>query len=306
MLIESVLIIVLALLLDALIGEFRCCHPLVAFGKLANFVERKLNKPGTSYLKLKGVMGVVILILPLITMLALLQAISEVLLLNVFVLYLTIGRKSLHQHALNVFLPLNQNRLQAARKNIGFIVSRDTADLNKQQVTTACIESVIENSNDAIYGAIFWFVILGAPGALMYRLANTLDAMWGYKNSRFLSFGWAAAKFDDVLNWLPARLTVLSFAVLSRFTEVWNLAFKQGMQCSSKNAGPVMAAGACALKIKLGGLAYYHGEKICKPELGCGHEAQPDDIKRALKLTDKVLVLWVFALVLISFLMEMV
>jgi len=173
-------------------------------------------------------------------------------------------------------------------------------------VVVASIESVIENSSDAIFAAIFWYIVAGAPGVVMYRLTNTLDAMWGYKNKRFSSFGWFAAKFDDVLNWTPSRLTVFSFALLSHFNKVWFLSFEQGMKCSSKNAGPVMAAGACALNIKLGGTACYNGEKINKPELGCGEEASVLDVKRALVLIDKVLLLWLSILIFAGLLLEFI
>ena len=141
---------------------------------------------------------------------------------------------------------------------------------------------------------------------LIYRLANTLNAMWGYKNARYLNFGWAAAHFDDLLNWMPARLTVFNFAILGQFQTVWQTAFQQGMQCSSINAGPVMAAGTCALNIKLGGEAHYEGMAINKPELGCGKSAEVTDIKRALSLVDKTLVLWLGVLVLTGLMVEVI
>jgi len=169
---------------------------------------------------------------------------------------------------------------------------------------------LIENSNDAIFGVIFWYLLAGAPAVVIYRLVNTLDAMWGYKNSRFRQFGWAAARLDDVLNWLPARLTVASFALVSvfdgkkiqpaRLLEVWQLAFNQGLKCSSKNAGPVMAAGAAALKIKLGGKAEYNGVAIDKPVLGCGNDAQIKDIQRGLSLIDKSLLAWLLLILLLT------
>jgi adenosylcobinamide-phosphate synthase len=308
MIFESALIVVLALLLDNVFAEPARYHPLVGFGKLANQLEQRLNHKNANNLKRNGILAVLILLLPSAILLSLLSiALYDLimhLLLEAFILYLVIGRKSLQQHALEVSRALEENDLPRARKKIALIVSRDTHDMSRQQVITASIESIIENSNDAIYAALFWYLLAGPPGVLIYRLVNTLDAMWGYKNSRYKDFGWAAARFDDVLNWIPARLTVFSFAILSQFFKVWSAAFEQGLICSSKNAGPVMAAGASALNIKLGGDATYAGQVINKPELGCGYDAELDDIKRALKLVDKVLVLWVFVLVMLGILFK--
>ena len=95
--------------------------------------------------------------------------------------------------------------LDEAREKTGWIVSRETDDLPKDQVIRATIESVLENGNDAVFGAVFWFIVAGAPGVVLFRLANTLDAMWGYKNDKYIFFGRTAAYLDDALNWIPAR-----------------------------------------------------------------------------------------------------
>lgn len=303
---ETLLIITFALLLDQLLGEARRFHPLAGFGNCARRLENYLNKKCAS--RLKGVLGLLILVLPLVLPLALLLVYLKNLslspvyyqLIDIAIIYLAVGRKSLREHALNVLKPLEQGDLAKAREKISLIVSRDTHEMSQQQVIIACLESIIENSNDAIFGVIIWYLIGGAPGVLVYRLVNTLDAMWGYKNERFLYFGWAAARLDDVLNWLPARLSVFSFALVakgSEFSKVWQTAFQQGGKCSSKNAGPVMSAGACALNIKLGGKARYSGVSINKPDLGCGNQAGISDIKHALSLIDKTLLLWFGVLV---------
>ncbi len=297
MLIETALIVFFALLLDAVLGEPKRYHPLAGFGLYAIRLESILNKP--EHGKIYGVLALLVSILPIVALLVFLQSIAKLpQLIDVTLLYLAIGRKSLMQHAHAVIKPLEENNLLLAKKKIALIVSRDTDKMKEEDVIKATIESVIENSNDAVFGALFWFLIAGVPGVVIYRLVNTLDAMWGYKNKRFINFGWAAARLDDWLNWLPARLTVLSFALFGNFRKVLNMAFQQGLKCSSKNAGPVMAAGACALAIKLGGDACYQGRKISKPELGYGQTVKLDDINRSMQLVNKIVVLWLFVIIM--------
>ena len=157
------------------------------------------------------------------------------------------------------------------------------------------MESTLENGNDAVFGALFWFILFGGAGAVLFRLANTLDAMWGYKTGRFLRFGWAAARIDDVLNYLPARLTALSYALFGqtrRALACWRV---QAPLWESPNAGPVMAAGAGSLGLALGGAAIYHGEREERTVLGEGRAPCAEDIGRALALLRRSTGLWLLA-----------
>lgn len=302
---EAFMILIFSLLLDQLFGEPERFHPLVGFGWCVEKLESVTNQ--SSYLRLKGVFAVLILVAPLALLAVYLsQQVTNLWLLDVIILYLAIGRKSLMQHADAVMQPLKNADIETARIKLSYIVSRDTKKLQQQGIVIATIESIVENSNDAIFAAIFWYLIAGVPGVLCYRLVNTLDAMWGYKNTRFLQFGWAAAKLDDIMNWVPARLTVLTFAIFGEFTKVLTTAIEQGSQCRSPNAGPVMSAGACSLNVKLGGEAFYQGQVIAKPELGYGEYPQLKDIKHAKSLVNKSVVLWLFVIGALSVIIEVI
>jgi adenosylcobinamide-phosphate synthase len=128
--------------------------------------------------------------------------------------------------------------LLQARQHVGWMVSRQTEDLDAAGVASACLESTLENGNDAIFGALFWFALLGGPGALLFRLANTLDAMWGYRNPRFADFGWAAARIDDLLNFIPARLTALSYALCGRTRSALRCWREQGRELEEPQRRP--------------------------------------------------------------------
>ena len=224
-------------------------------------------------------------------------------LFGALVLYAAIGLNSLHQHAEPVAAALARDDLDAARAGVSMMVSRDTAALDAEGVSRATVESVLENGNDAVFGALFWFLVAGAAGTLGYRLVNTLDAMWGYKTPRYLSFGWAAARLDDGLNFVPARLTALSYALLGRTRIALACWRTQAPAWDSPNAGPVMAAGAGALGVCLGGGAVYHGQMEARPALGQGAAVQGGDIARALKLVRAGVGLWL-ALIVVASLFE--
>jgi adenosylcobinamide-phosphate synthase len=246
----------------------------------------------------RGIGAVIVLLVPFAVAAWLLGAIpllGSVVLLGL--LYLAIGARSLAEHAEAVAEALQAGDLPLARERVGRIVSRDTTDLDEEQISRATVESMLENGCDAIFGALFWFVLTGAPGVVLYRLANTLDAMWGYRTLHYRDFGWAAARLDDLLNWLPARLTALSYvAVGIRPTQAWRCWRQQAPGWKSPNAGPVMAAGAGALGLALGGPACYHGEWQPRPALGEGLAPRAEDIGRAVALVRRALWLWLGAI----------
>jgi adenosylcobinamide-phosphate synthase len=279
------------LLLDHLVGEPRSAHPLVAFGRMAAWIEQRTYATRRS----SGVLAWLFAVVPGVLLLYAVQYVLPTWIawcIAVIVLYASLGLRSLGEHARPVAEALAADDLDRARSAVGRMVSRDTAMLNTQQVAAAATESVLENGNDAVFGALFWFALLGAPGALLYRLANTLDAMWGYRTPRYERFGWAAARIDDVLNFLPARLTAFTYALCGRFEGALRCWHVQAPQWDSPNAGPVMAAGAGALGVKLGGAAPYHGVWEARPELGEGDPPDAVTIDRALRLLERGVFIW--------------
>jgi adenosylcobinamide-phosphate synthase len=292
----------LALLLDAVFGEPRRWHPLVGFGRWAQYLERRLNgRGGNCAQRLLGLMAALLAVAPAGLLVAALQQ-TPVLrdLVDVLILYLAVGHRSLREHALRVYDALQKGDLPAARKCVGLMVSRDTAGMSAESVALATVESVLENGNDAVFGAVFWFVLAGAPGVLLYRLVNTLDAMWGYRTPRFLHFGWAAARLDDVLNFVPARLTALSYALMGRTVGALRCWYSQARSWESPNAGPVMAAGAGALGLALGGGANYHGRWEERPALGFGSAPGARAILAALRLVSGALLVWVLVIIAVE------
>ena len=204
-------------------------------------------------------------------------------------LTLCLGHRSLFDHARPILHAMQQGDIKHARTLTSRIVSRDKDHID---VNKATIESVLENGNDAVFGTLFWFVIGGAAGAVAYRLVNTLDAMWGYRTPRFFYFGKTAARLDDVLNFVPARLTALSYALLGNTRKALSCWHQQAPLWDSPNAGPVMASGAGALDVQLGGAACYHGEWHQRPMLGTSNIAEANDIVRALRLVSNSVLLW--------------
>lgn len=286
-----------AVLLDYLLGEPRRFHPLVGIGAVAQRVENccyPTHRTSSIRLYLQGIAALCLLIVPFFLLAVWLQTVPVLgVIFSIVVLYFCIAPRSLREHAERVARALQDHDLAAARGAVSRMVSRDTAQLNEQAVAKAAVESVLENGNDAIFAALFWFVIAGLPGVLLYRLSNTLDAMWGYRNARYQYFGWAAARLDDGLNFIPARLTALSYAALGNTRCALHCWRSQARLWDSPNAGPVMAAGAGALQVQLGGAASYQGVSEIRPLLGVGAAVCGADIGRATGLVQRVLWLWV-------------
>lgn len=332
------IVLLCALLLDYLLGEPDKYHPLVAFGEFAGWLEERLNealieiRTGTKvelsseFLlestegsgsklselqaspknRLNGFIAALICLVPAgwFTYYLVNHSFFDDnvfgFALEVIILYFAIGLSSLKQHAQEVLVPLLGRQFEQARHALSMIVSRDVQDMDEEGICRATTESILENGNDAVFATIFWFVIAGAPGVVIFRLTNTLDAMWGYKTERFNSFGYFSAKFDDVLNYIPARLTALGYALMGNWKNAMQCWSAQGALWESPNSGVVMATGAGALDVQLGGADQYHGEYKERPDLGCGQKAKPEVIQQACDLLDRSTIVWVIIVALLS------
>lgn len=288
-----------ALGLDALLGEPVRGHPLVGFGRLAGGLESRLNRQGCGG-RLTGLFAVLLLVLPAVALSALAVVwlpLAGVLLIETVGLYFAIGMSSLTEHARAVARPLQAGQLDEARSRVGRMVSRDVTALDEEGVSKAATESVLENGADAVFASLFWYLVGGLPGVVLHRLVNTLDAMWGYRNPRFECFGWAAARLDDVLGWIPARLTALAYGLCGRTRRALVCWFHQAGDWPSPNAGPVMAAGAGGLGLRLGGPAPYHGGTRDRPTLGEGESPGATAPDRAVALVRRAVMLWLGVIV---------
>ena len=301
--VNTATILFLALVLDALIGEpewlwSRVPHPIVVMGKLIGFLDRTLNR-GTN-LKLKGALAIVALI---IVAAAVGWAISKLPYGELFSLItaaILLAQNSLAKHVRAVAKALDCS-LQQGKTEVAKIVGRDTSAMTQADVSRGAIESAAENLADGVVAPALWFLLLGLPGLLVYKITNTADSMIGYKTPRHQEFGWAAARFDDLLNWIPARLTAVLIA-LSSFClrKFWQNRADAGLH-RSPNAGWPESAMAQALDVALSGPRSYEGQRVDFPFVnatGCKNP-DPKDITRAVQVLRRA---WLLGLAIVGLL----
>jgi adenosylcobinamide-phosphate synthase len=283
----------LGYLADAVLGDPQHWHPVAGFGRLAAAMEKHSYADRRS----AGLLHVAVLTgLPAGTGLLFERAVRRhpagVPLVAV-VTWAVVGGRSLRREAASVQARLTAGELQAARVAVRNLVGRDTEDATQQEVARATVESVAENTSDAVVAPLFWGALAGLPGLLGYRAVNTLDAMIGHRSPRYLRFGWAAARLDDVVNWLPARLAALLTAAIAPSVAgsgvaAWRAWRQDARQHPSPNAGVVEAAFAGALGVRLGGTNSYQGRAEERGVLGDGRPVVVGDIARAVRLSRRV------------------
>ncbi|MGA2192052.1 MAG: adenosylcobinamide-phosphate synthase CbiB [Nitrospirota bacterium] len=301
--------IILAFILDVLLGDpRRMPHPVMAVGKLVGGLEKLFNKKSASRAALFSAGLAVAVFVTLSVYLAasfLIKYSYEYLgvyagaAVSIYLAYTTLSIKSLADAAKDVALPLEKGDLPEARKNLSMIVGRDTANLDATEVARGAVETVAENTSDGIIAPLFYLTIGGAPLALAYKAINTMDSMIGYKNERYAYFGRAAARLDDIANFIPARLTALLMVAASFLARAeilswknsWSILIRDRRKHPSPNSGYPEAAAAGALNVRLGGESSYSGVKSAKPFIG-----EPSGPLTPRKIRDAVILMNITAL----------
>lgn len=267
-----VLILLIGFLLDALIGDpYSWPHPIKVFGNAIAFGEKRLNNGRNRFWK--GVFMSVLLIISSYLTFYLLLSISEsntilyVVIASVFLFY-GLANHTLIKEGLKVNTVLERDGLEAGRKQLSYIVGRDTSKLNAQQIITAVLETMAENLSDGVIAPLFFYAIGGVPAMLSYKMINTLDSMIGYKNERYIQFGKFAAIVDDIANYIPARITAFLMVLVTFSYKGFVYIFKYGNKHASPNAGFPESALAGILDCRFGGPNVYHGKLVDKPYIG--------------------------------------
>ena len=301
-------------LMDLVFGDpERLPHPIVWFGRMIAFGEKRLNKG--SHRKLKGAVmsiGLILLVFGITWLIrhtlqiSLLTPLSTLLVIafDAIVVFYCLAGTTLIREVRQVFLALDRS-LDEGRAQVARIVGRDTSELSAQEVRTAALETLAENLSDAVIAPLFWLAILGTPGMLAYKMVNTLDSMIAYHTERYLQFGCVAAHIDDVANYIPARLTALLMILPNiMFNGQWsmfNFVHKYGRRHASPNSGYPEAALASILDCRFGGPHKYFGEVFDKPYIG--HNDRPlttADMKTAIRVNRIAEILMVALLLAIS------
>lgn len=259
-------------LADRLLGDpARWPHPIVWFGKLISFGEKKLNRGDNRFYKgvlltLVLVAGVYLLVHQLLYWAGLINTLFYGLLVGVGVFYCLAG-KTLITEVKAVFEAVDRS-VEEGRVQVGRIVGRDTSRLSPQEIRAAALETLAENLSDGVIAPMFWFAFLGLPGMMAYKMINTLDSMIGYKNDRYKDFGQAAARLDDVANYIPARLTACLMLLVSGNWNKRSFLQRFGRAHLSPNSGYPEAALAAILDCRFGGTHDYFGQAVEKPYIG--------------------------------------
>jgi adenosylcobinamide-phosphate synthase len=201
-----------------------------------------------------------------------------------------VAGRMLADEASKVLDAVDACNLDTARERLPTLVGRDPHDLTEEEIVRAVIESVAENTIDAVVASIFWATIGGAPAVLAHRAINTLDAMIGHRNQRYQNFGWAAARLDDIANYLPARLAALGIAVLAptRARHIRRVVTEDAPKHPSPNGGVIEAAIAAALDVQLGGVNRYGDQIEDRGTLGGSRPPTTTDARRAIRLTNQL------------------
>ena len=298
-------------LLDLLLGDPAWLpHPVVGFGKMIAFGEKRLN--GGSNRMLKGAIMSVFLIILVFAVTWFVRSLlftfhfSLLILCDSIIVFYCLAGTTLIREVREVFHAVDRS-LAEGRKQVARIVGRDTSELSAQEVRTAALETLAENLSDGVIAPLFWLAIGGVPAMMAYKMVNTLDSMIGYRTERYKDFGCWAAHIDDVANYIPARITALLMILPSLFTfhfSLFNFVLKYGRKHASPNSGYPEAALAGILDCRFGGPHYYFGELFDKPYIGeNARELTTADMQKAVcvnRMTEVLAIILVIAVCIIT------
>lgn len=291
--------IIAGYILDLIFGDpYSIPHPVVAIGKLVTLcTDRLLYKENTSQRKKRNGLIMVLIVecvcmaVPLcILFLAYSLDILAGIVIESIMCWQILAAKSLKTESTKVQTALEENNIEKARFNVSMIVGRDTVNLDAEGITKAAVETVAENSSDGVVAPLFYMLFGGTVAGFLYKGINTMDSMAGYKNEKYIDFGRSAAKLDDIVNFIPARISALlmvisSFCLGYNAKNAWRIFIRDRYKSTSPNSGQPEAACAGALGIELLGDAYYFGRLVKKPSIGDAIRGiEPVDIHRANNL----------------------
>ncbi|KGN31922.1 cobalamin biosynthesis protein CobD [Knoellia sinensis KCTC 19936] len=280
--------LVIGFLADRAFGDPRRHHPVAGFGQVAAHVEQRAHAQSRG----RGALAATSLVSATVVIALVERRLPTParVLVGAAATWAVLGGRSLEREGDAIAELLGADDLTGARLRIRNLVGRNPSNLGADEIARACVESIAENSADAVVAPLFWGAVAGVPGLVGYRAVNTLDAMWGHRNDRYREFGWAAARLDDVANWLPARLTVglnttiaAGFSGLQGAWDVVRTVQRDAPAHPSPNAGPVEASWAAALGVRLGGTNHYDGVDEDRGHLGDGKPVSAADIPRATR-----------------------
>lgn len=278
MMIAHLYAITLAFFIDIVIGDPpNWPHPVKWIGTFIGYLEKNLNVG--RHKKRNGILMLLIVLFLVFTLTTgVIYAAYQLhyiagIVVEAVLISTTIAQKSLRQAGMEVYRPLIEGNMKEARLKLSYIVGRDTEGLDESEVVRGTVETIAENTSDGITAPLFWAFIGGAPLAMVYRAINTCDSMVGYRNDKYLEFGWASARLDDVVNWIPSRITgaLMLLGLPSKYhgwKKRWLILFRDARRHPSPNSGWTEAAVAALLGVQLGGLNTYKGVVSNRARMG--------------------------------------
>ncbi len=311
----SLIALAIGFILDLIIGDpIGWPHLILGYGKLIPFFERVLRRVFPKTERGEFTAGVFLVVIMCVIslgagvgLLILCQQVHPYLRVAVesIMIWQCLSLRSLQVASLTVYKPLKDADLPEARKAVAEIVGRDTEYLDESGVTRATVETVAENTSDGIIAPLLFMAVGGGALGVWYKAINTMDSMVGYKNDRYMFFGRAAALFDDVVNYIPARLAGVLMVLAAPLVRLdgrnaWRIFRRDRMNHKSPNSAQTEAACAGALHIRLGGDSYYFGQLVRKPTIGDDDRpVEPEDIRRANRLLSATAFVFIILCILV-------